>query len=332
MEDEMNAIRDRKTGSEKVRSPARCGERPRGFTLLELLAVMSILSIIGVSLFTIFRQGTEVWRRSSARTEAYLKGRQILEMMAREIKGAVVITEARGPDAYFQSQSFRDVPPRADFRGFNGDNDDSDATLPGWRDTTSGTTREQPYSDQIYFVAPVTNSGEQDLCMIGYFIKDMRKEDTKSPIPPSYVPRDSTDDRFWRLYLTDKAKADPDDEWRAFDFSSSSLNSYISQTGEVATSVLQLEIKYYDYEEEGGRQVLKEYDAWDSRPYDLAWDADQRGTTRGQSRRIPDYEDDDRLPVAVKITVTVGDDNGFIKGLRLSTIVYLENAGRRQAL
>ena len=40
-------------------------------------------------------------------------------------------------------------------------------------------------------------------------------------------------------------------------------------------------------------------------------------------------EDDDKLPVAVKITVAVGDKDDVIKPIRLSTIVYLENAVRR---
>jgi len=298
--------------SDRAFSSASSIRSGRAFTLLELLAVMVLLSLITISLFTIFQQGSDTWRLSAARTEAYIKARNILEMMSREIRGAVLITQARGPEAYLKDESFRDPPFSANFRGFNGDNDEFQRNLPGWRDTSSGSSREQRYSDQVYFVAPVTNSAEQDLCMIGYFVKDVNG-DTAAPLPPSRVPRSSEDDAFWRCYLTDNPKNDPDDEWRTFDFSSKSLNSYISQTGEVATSVRQLDIKYYDYAATGR---LEEYGAWDSRP------STHGGTT-------PTNKDDNKLPAAVRITITVGDKDNLIKGITLSTIVYLENARRR---
>ena len=118
-----------------------------------------------------------------------------------------------------------------------------------------------------------------------------------------------------RIYLTD-GYSNPTDEWRTFDFTSTSLNSF-SSSGEVASSVGQLDIKYYDYDSSGGsNRALKEYDAWDSRP------STDRGTTATK-------DDDNKLPVAVKITVAVGDKDELIKPIRLSTIVYLENAVRR---
>ncbi|NQT81510.1 prepilin-type N-terminal cleavage/methylation domain-containing protein [bacterium] len=290
--------------SEKVPSRARFVHPRRGFTLLELLAVMVILSMITVSLFTIFSQGSETWRRSGARTEAYLKARQILEMMSREIKGAVLITTARGPDAEPDGPS--DPPKRADFRGLDADG------LQEWRNN------EQEFSDQIYFVTPVANSGRQELCMIGYWVKDV-EEDTTSPLGGSGVPGNSRDDVFWRTYLTDGNSAPPPDEWLTFDFTSLALNSWSSQIGEVALSVRQLDIKYYDYEDVGG---LEEYDEWDSRPTTISGPSKYKGTTLTK-------DDDNKLPVAVKITITVGDKDNFIKPIRLSTIVYLENAVRR---
>lgn len=283
----------------------------RGFTLTEILAVIAILSLITVSLFTMFQQGTEVWRQSSARTEAYIKARQILDMMAREIKGAVLITAARGPRAD------PDMPmnelKRADFVGLNGKNDDGAVTLQGWRTPQSPPSKEQAYSDQIYFVAPVMNSGRQELCVIGYWVKDADGE-TRAPLTQTGVPGNSKDDGLWPCFLTDGAAGAPVAEWRAFDFSSRSLNSWSNLLGEVAGTVRQLDIKYYDYEKRGpGAPVLNEYYAWDSLP------SSEGGTTR-------DNYDDNKLPAAVRITVTVGDKDDIVKGIKLSTIVYLENA------
>jgi prepilin-type N-terminal cleavage/methylation domain-containing protein len=311
MESEMDTAFHSESASDRAFSSAGSIRSRRAFTLLELLAVMAILSLITVSLFTIFQQGSETWRLSAARTEAYIKARHILEMMSREIRGAVLISAARGPKADPILPGLDD-PKRADFVGLNGDEPFSGvpSTLQGWRNN------EQPFSDQIYFVAPVTNSGAQVLCMLGYWIKDV-EGDTQSPLTIRDVPRNSEDDTFWRLYLSDGGPAEPTDEWKLFDFTSSKLNSYVSQTGEVATSVRQLDIKYYDYESTGGSTpVLKEYDQWDSLP------SAKDGTTSTN-------KDDNKLPAAVKITITVGDKNNLIKGVRLSTIVYLENARRR---
>ncbi len=291
--------------SEKPLSRAECVRRRQGFTLLELLAVMSILSLISVSLFTIFQQGTETWRQSAARTEAYMKARQILDMMSREIKGAVLITAARGPKA-FPDKAFR-VPKRADFTGLHARNGGG---CEGWRNA------EQGYSDQIYFVAPVTNSGKQELCMIGYWIKDV-KADTSGPPPASRLPSNSSDDTLQRSYRTD-TNGTPDEIWATFNFADPSFSSagWEATGGEVVGSVRLLEIKYYDYDNTGS---LKEYDAWDSLP------STDRGTTVTK-------DDDNKLPVAVRITVTVGDKNDIVKGIRLSTLVYLEGPHRRLSL
>jgi prepilin-type N-terminal cleavage/methylation domain-containing protein len=305
----MSAPNCSRTASRKLPSAGSLLRHRRGFTLLEILAVMVILSLISASLFTIFKQGSDTWRLSGARTEAYLKARQILEMMAREIKGAVLITTARGPESYLQSERYRNRGFRADFRGFDS------RDLPDWR------TDRQLYSDQVFFVAPVTNSGRQELCMLGYWIKD--EEDPKTGTPPTLygLPTNAKDDILMRSYLTDGGPGDPNDVWRTFDFTDSVLNS--PTLGELATSVRHLDIKYYDYEDaSGSNRRLKEYDQWDSRPTSFPCDSQARGTTLTK-------DDDDKLPVAVKITVAVGDKDDVIKPIRLSTIVYLENAVRR---
>ncbi len=306
----MGAKAHRKGG---LRKALVSGRRFRGFTLTEILAVMAILSLIIVSLFTMFGQGTETWRLSGARTEAYLKARQILEMMAREIKGAVVITTPCGPDAC-------QAPSRADFRGFNGDNPGEPGSpsnrvfLPGWRKSRTSAGREQALSDQIYFVTP-RGDWKQQLVMIGYWIED-EEGDTAAPTITNGVPRNSKDDVFERYCVFEQGVAPLGQRW--FDFSEPG-GAGSTANHEVALSIRQLDIKYFDYDATGG---LRPYDAWDSRPDDCPGPLEQKGTTKYK-------DDDDKLPVAVRITITVGDKDDIIKGVRLSTIVYLENAARR---
>jgi prepilin-type N-terminal cleavage/methylation domain-containing protein len=296
-----------RVGEERSRRERDCRAR-RGFTLVELLAVMAILSLMSVSLFTMVHQGTETWRQARAGTEAHLKARQILDMMAREIRGAVLITVARGPDSEPRGERWKS----ADFRGLNGNNPGSGgssnaSTVPAnWR------KQQQDYSDQVYFVAPVTNSAEQDLCMIGYWVRDVEK-DTIPPLIVDGAPEKSKDDALMRCYLTDQSKMPPSDEWMAFDFEKA--DSVPAENREVARGVRQLDVKYYDYVYTAGIPRLKEYNAWDSRP------SSEGGTTSTG-------DDDNKLPVAVKITIAVGDENDVIKPIRLSQIVYLENARR----
>jgi len=288
----------------------------RGFTLTEILAVMAILSMIIVSLFTIFRQGTETWRLSSARTEAYIKARQILEMMAREIRGALVIPAPCGPQVAKE-------PSRADLRGLNGENPgdprapSNSVTLQRWRDSRGGTAIEQHYSDQIYFVTPRSEFFQQDLCMIGYWVQDMQG-DTKAPLPGDDVPRGSKDDVLMR-YSVYEGGVTPQKPLRWFDFTEpQSASSQYNH--EVALSVRALDVKYYDYDKDGH---FRRYNAWDSRPANIAGPSDQKGTTSFNRR-----DDENRLPVAVRIKIIVGDQNDVIKPIKLSKIVYLDNARR----
>ena len=297
---DMNARRD----NNRIMTGRITGRRreSRGFTLTEILAVMAILSMIIVSLFTIFQQGTETWRLSSARTETYIKARQILEMMAREVKGAVIITSAAGPRV---NPATGGLPKRADFIGMDS------TRLEDWRNNY------QRFSDQLYFVAPLTNSGLQELCMMGYWIKDVEK-DSLAPLGQSDFPRNSKDDVLQRSYRT--AGAQPDEIWTAFNFSDSSFSSaaFESTWGFVASGVRELDVKYYDYDSQSATPRLKEYAAWDSLPSQYG------GSTATK-------DDDNRLPVAVKITIAVADEDDVIKPIRLSKIVYLDNASTRYA-
>jgi len=66
----------------------------KAFTLLELLASVTLLVILGGMLFEIFGRSSEVVRVSSARQEVYQYARAALEFMEREILGAFTGVDA----------------------------------------------------------------------------------------------------------------------------------------------------------------------------------------------------------------------------------------------
>jgi len=63
-----------------------------GFTLMELLVAIAIMSIISISCYTAFDTGLKSWRMSEARVERYQNARAALDMMARELQSAFIPT------------------------------------------------------------------------------------------------------------------------------------------------------------------------------------------------------------------------------------------------
>ena len=130
----------------------------RGFTLLELLVAMTILAIIGVALFTVFNQSTETWQRADTRTRQFVAGREALDLMASELRQAILAPNAvAGYGAQFYAFAAETIEPSSD---------------PGWRADVS--TR----CGQVYFVAPTEMrpaAAKQDICVIGYWVNDERE-------------------------------------------------------------------------------------------------------------------------------------------------------------
>jgi prepilin-type N-terminal cleavage/methylation domain-containing protein len=60
----------------------------RGFTLLELLASVALLAILGALLFEVFSQSSKVVKIGNARIEIYQYVRALFESMERELQGA----------------------------------------------------------------------------------------------------------------------------------------------------------------------------------------------------------------------------------------------------
>lgn len=66
----------------------------RAFTLLELLAAVTLLVVLGTMLFQVFHQASQVVEIASARQEVYQYARAALEFLERELNGAFTGVDA----------------------------------------------------------------------------------------------------------------------------------------------------------------------------------------------------------------------------------------------
>lgn len=117
----------------------------RGFTLIEGLVVLGILGVLIGSLYVIFKSGLDSWKKAESRFEIFQNARAALEIMSREISGAI-------------------INPPANTIYFYATNSPS-----GFRTDSAG--------PEVYFVAPINQGDEtrSDLCEIGYWLKDGKK-------------------------------------------------------------------------------------------------------------------------------------------------------------
>jgi prepilin-type N-terminal cleavage/methylation domain-containing protein len=66
--------------------------RDKGITLVETLIAVMILSILALSLYTVFKSGTDAWTKSESRLEIYQNARAALDQITRELVGAFAVT------------------------------------------------------------------------------------------------------------------------------------------------------------------------------------------------------------------------------------------------
>lgn len=118
----------------------------KGVTLMELLVVLALLSIVSLSLFTIFRTATESYSKGDARTQAYQNARAALEQISREIQGALINSNAIVPGTGADSPSFY---------GFS-----------------EGSTNYSANSGgaEIFFITSLKGAGDMDICEVGYWL------------------------------------------------------------------------------------------------------------------------------------------------------------------
>ncbi len=78
----------------------------RNFTLIELMAAMTVLLALMYVLFSMFRQADRLWERSGANTEIYENARIIMDTVTRDLQGAVAReNDTPGNNIFFEQYS-----------------------------------------------------------------------------------------------------------------------------------------------------------------------------------------------------------------------------------
>ena len=63
----------------------------KALTLIEILVALTIVSILALSFFTVFKTGLDSWNKTRTKLEIYQNARVALEQMFRELASAVAI-------------------------------------------------------------------------------------------------------------------------------------------------------------------------------------------------------------------------------------------------
>lgn len=226
----------------------------KGFTLIEILIAMAILTIFIGSLFVVFKNSLEVWKKSEARLTVYQNARIVLEQMSREINCALV-------------------------------NDSTGIKFVGF---ASGSGKKSQ-KDEIYFTASFENSGQYDLCTIGYWLDEGDKE--------------------LMHYLQRSMANNPLD----FDFENLSSASIGNRSSQLGLNVTDLQFRF-QYRNSSSSWAVTETAAWDSGADNIT-NYDSAGNLKNP----------DGLPNAVEIMMTVQDSANKEQRI-FSTLVYIPQA------
>ncbi len=235
-----------------------------GLTLVEILVVMAIFSILATMLFTVFRGGIDAWRKMETHLDVYQNARIALEQMTQEISQA------------FLDQSSSDITKWASFYG----NDEGGARI-----------KTNSAKDEVFFVAPVENAGDMDLCEIGYWLDGKGTADTSDDVLMRHFQKfDSPDDLPIRYDFTN---ADSDDA--------------------LAANVKNLQFRYY-YRSAAFAAPTAIANSWNA-TQNLLTNYDAQGSEKNP----------DGLPNAVEITLTMQTKDG-IETKTFTTLVAIEAA------
>ncbi len=126
-----------------------------GFTLTEIVFTITLLSVIFISGFAIFKGALGAWSVSRRQTVIYERARGCLERMAREIRCAYLVSYRKNAGEY--PVRFYGTP--------------LDYSLPDARIKKEGASRDGNIGDELFFIAGLPNPGDTDLVKIGYWLR-----------------------------------------------------------------------------------------------------------------------------------------------------------------
>lgn len=158
--------------------------RKDGLTLVEVIVVVAIFSIFSGMLFTVFKSSLDSWRRAENLLDIYQGARLALGQISGEISSALL------------DQTSATTARWASFYG----NDESGTRI-----------KANSAKDEIFFVAPVENAGNMDLCEIGYWLRSTdnmlmrhyQKFDTSDDLPITYDFNNCDTDQQLAANVTD---------------------------------------------------------------------------------------------------------------------------------
>ncbi len=131
--------------SKPVPAPARIGRH--GFTLLELLVSITVLTLLLVILLSMVDTATKLWRTNENRVDAYREARAAINMIANDLASAYASND---PNLFFTQK-------------------DTDFTIPG-------TATEPGMDGRLFFLTSLPTEAQEegknksDLCTVGYFL------------------------------------------------------------------------------------------------------------------------------------------------------------------
>lgn len=255
--------------------------RKDGLTLIEIVVVIAIFAIFSGMLFTVFKSSLDSWRRAENLLDTYQNARLVLEQMSAEISSALL------------DQTYNDYDP-------------SDPLTLKWasfygNDETGTRIKTNSAKDEIFFVAPVENEGNMDLCEIGYWLDGKGTADT-------------SDDELKKHFKPFNAPPPAVD----FDFDEDATENPPATNNIIAKNITDLQFIYY-YRAAAGAvpNTITANGSWNSTSNVLT-NYDAKGNLKNP----------DGLPEAVEITIVVREtkpiDPANPKTRTFTTLVAIE--------
>ncbi|MFH1778520.1 MAG: type II secretion system protein, partial [Candidatus Omnitrophota bacterium] len=252
--------------------------RKDGLTLIEVIVVVAIFSIFSGMLFTVFKSSLDSWRRAENLLDIYQNARLVLEQISGEISSALL------------DQSSSNTSRWAKFYGI---------------DETGTRIKTNSAKDEIFFVAPVENAGDMDLCEIGYWL-----DGKGTPV--------TSDDELKKHFKPFNAPPPAVD----FDFDEDITENPPATNNIIAQNITDLQFRYY-YRAAAGAlpNTITANGSWNSTQNLLANNYDAKGNEGNE-------KNPDGLPNAVEITLIVREtkpiDPANPKTRTFTTLVAIE--------